>query len=201
MTDTVQTPTVLPAPMVEVLSRFRGADLEDISDAAEAGIRDGGGFGWIAPPLRDSMERYWRGVLAVPGRTLIVGRLDGVIAGSAQLVRPTANNEAQAFSATLTTFFVAPWARGHGLARMIVQAVEDAARDEGFQVLQLDVRETQLAALQLYQRMGYVEWGRNPVYARVGGRTVTGRYFYKLLVDLPDQGDGVPTLHSPGTLR
>ncbi len=47
---------------------------------------------------RDVMETYWRGVLLVPERTLFVGRLDGVIAGSAQLVRPPRNNEAQAHS-------------------------------------------------------------------------------------------------------
>lgn len=184
------TPLVQPAPTVEVLDRFRGSDLDDLCDAADAGIRDGGGFGWVAPPPRDAMERYWRGVLAVPGRTLVVGRLDGIIGGSAQLVRPTPNNEAQAFSAQLTTFFLAPWARGHGLARMIVETVEGEARQAGFQVLQLDVRETQRAALLLYQRMGYVEWGQNPVYARVRGRTITGRYFYKLLAGPLDDEDG-----------
>ena len=46
--------------------------------------------------------------MLVPDRALFVARLDGVIAGSAQLVRPTRNNEAQAHSAQLTTSFVAP---------------------------------------------------------------------------------------------
>ena len=75
----------------------------------------GGGFGWLAPPPRDVMEAYWRGTRLVPGRTVIVGRLDGVIAGSAQLNRPRANAEAHSFSVDVTTFFVAPWARGHAL--------------------------------------------------------------------------------------
>ncbi len=36
----------------------------------------------------------------MPERLLFVGRLDGIIVGSAQLVRPPRNNEAQAFAAT-----------------------------------------------------------------------------------------------------
>lgn len=174
-----------PRTAVERLEAFRGADLHDLCDAADLAVRGGGGFGWVDPPPREVMERYWRGVLAVPGRTLFVGRLDGVVAGSAQLVRPPPNNEAQAFAATLTTFFVAPWARGHGLARRLIEAVEEEARDAGFDVLQLDVRETQTAAIRLYEALGWVLWGTNPVYARVHGRTLQGYYFYKLL-----RGDG-----------
>jgi ribosomal protein S18 acetylase RimI-like enzyme len=173
---------------IDRLEAFRGADLHDLCDAADLAIRGGGGFGWVEPPPREVMERYWRGVLAVPGRSLFVGRLDGVVAGSAQLVRPPPNNEAQAFSATLTTFFVAPWARGHGLARALVEAVEAEARDSAYEVLHLDVRETQGAAIRLYQAMGWVLWGTNPLYARVNGRTIAGYYFYKLLRDRDAEG-------------
>ena len=77
---------------IERLSEFRGNDLADLCDAAEAAIVAGGGFGWLAPPRRDVMEAYWRGNLLVPGRTVFVGRLDGVIAGSAQLNRPRASS-------------------------------------------------------------------------------------------------------------
>ena len=184
-----------PKPVVaqvEPLTAFRAADLHDLCDAADLAIKEGGGFGWVEPPERSKMERFWHGVLAVPGRTLLVGRLDGTIGGSAQLVRPSANAEARAFSAYLTTHFVAPWARGHGLARMLVDAVEALAGDEGYDVLQLHVRETQGAALQLYESMGYVYWGNNPYYARVHDQTIAGRYFYKLL-RAPDSTPGGPS--------
>ena len=39
-------------------------------------------------------------MLLVPERRLVVGRLDGIIAGSAQLSRAPRNNEAQAFAGT-----------------------------------------------------------------------------------------------------
>ncbi|MEX0814086.1 MAG: GNAT family N-acetyltransferase [Dongiaceae bacterium] len=164
---------------VERLTEFRGTDLHDLCEAADDAIGAGGGFGWLTPPPRNIMESYWRGVLLVPDRTLFVGRLDGGIAGSAQLVRPPRNNEAQGHAAQLTTSFVAPWARGHGLARAIVLAVEDAARAAGVAVLNLDVRETQEAANQLYRSLGYRHWGTHPCYARVDGRLVAGLYYWK----------------------
>lgn len=171
---------------VERLMAFRGNDLHDLCDAAEEGIKAGGGFGWLQPPPRPVMESYWRGILLVPDRQLFVGRLDGVIGGTAQLVRPAKNNEAQAHSAQLTTHFVAPWARGHGLARAIVVAVEEAARAAGVNVLNLDVRQSQGAAIQLYQSLGYRHCGTHPRYARVAGSWVAGLFLWKDLA-APDQ--------------
>jgi ribosomal protein S18 acetylase RimI-like enzyme len=168
-----------PKTAVEKLTKLGRRDLQELCDAADDGIRAGGGFGWLKPPVRQVMENYWKGVLLVPERSLIVGRLDEVIAGSAQLLRPSRNNEAQAHSGTMTTNFVASWARGHGLARMIALAVEDEARAHKLTVLNLDVRETQTAAVQLYQSLGYTLYGTHARYARVDGAWVAGLYFWK----------------------
>ncbi len=161
------------------LSEFNAADLHDLCDAAEAAILDGGGFGWLKPPPRDVMEIYWKGVLLVPERRLFVARVDGTIAGSGQLRLPAKNNEARAHNAQLTTFFLTPWSRGHGLAARLVGAIEDAARDMGVWVLDLDIRETQERAIQMYDQLGYVRWGSNPHYARVADRWLAGHYYYK----------------------
>ncbi len=170
---------LVPKTSVEKLAKLSRRDLQEICDAAEDGIRVGGGFGWLKPPERQVMENYWKGVLLVPERSLIVGRLDDVIAGSAQLVQASRNNEAQAHSAQMTTNFVASWARGHGLARMIALAVEEEARSHGVSVLSLDVRESQTAAVQLYQSLGYVQYGTYPRYARVDGQWMAGLFFWK----------------------
>ena len=42
-----------------------------------------------------ALETYFRGVLLVPERELFLARLDGLVVGSAHLVRPPRNNEAQ----------------------------------------------------------------------------------------------------------
>ncbi len=170
-----------PVLAVERAERLDDDDLNALCEAADAAILDGGGFGWVKSPGRAALESYFRGVLLVPERQLFVARMDGIIVGSAQLLRPPRNNEAQAFAATLMHSFIAPYARGHGLARILTSRVEDAARAMGFYVLNLDVRETQEAAIKLYEAAGYECWGEHPSYARVGGRTIGGRFYYKRL--------------------
>ncbi len=175
-----------PLLAVEKLAVLGDDDLGALCEATDASIIDGGGFGWVSPPGRQALERYFRGVMLVPERDLIVGRVDGVIVGSAQLARPARNNEAQAFAASIMHAFVAPYARGHGLARLMTLRCEEAARALGYLVINLDVRETQEAAIALYEQLGYQRWGVHPAYARVGGRTVGGIFYYKLLRELKE---------------
>jgi len=139
---------------VDRLTKYSGTDLDDLCDATESAITEGGGFGWLRPPPRQVLENYWKGVLLVPERRLVVGRLDSVIA---------------------------PWARSRGLGRGIVQEIERLAKEMGLAVLNLDLRDTQRAAIRLYETVGYMRWGTHPVYARVEGRIVPGHYYYKLL--------------------
>lgn len=164
-----------------VQSKMTQSDLNDLCDAADAAIVAGGGFGWVRLPQREVMERFWQGVMAMPLRILIVARLDGVIAGSLQLIRPAPNNEAQQFAVHLSNHFVAPWARGHGLARRLLIEAERIAKDEGYEVINLDVREALDAAISLYESQGYELIGVHPAYAKVKGRLVEGRYYYKSL--------------------
>ena len=171
----------MPVVSVEQVESLSDSELAELCDAAEVAILDGGGFGWLMPPPREVMERFWRGVLVVPERVLFVGRLDGRLGGSAQLILAPRNNEAQSAIASITTNFVAPWARGHGMARDLTLACEEAARDKGVRFINLDVRETQEAAIQLYESLGYERWGTNPNYATVGSGSVTGYYYTKAL--------------------
>ncbi len=167
--------------VVERAGTFTDDDLNALCEAAHSAILEGGGFGWVNPPGRHALESYFRGLLLVPERELFIARLDGVIVGSAQLVRPPRNNEAQAFAANLMHSFIAPYARGHGLARLLTERVEEGARALGYQVLNLDVRETQHVAIGLYESLGFERWGTHPHYARVAGQTVRGFHYFKLL--------------------
>ena len=166
---------------VERVTELTEDDLSALCEAADAAIIEGGGFGWVHPPGRQAMERYFRGLMLVPERELYGARMDGLLVGSAQLVRPPRNNEAQAFAAQVMHGFVAPYARGHGVARLLMQRVEEGARALGYHVLNLDVRATQAVAIALYESMGYIRWGEHPLYARVNGQTVPGYFYYKVL--------------------
>lgn len=173
---------ITPNAVVEKVVALGDDEIDELSEAAEKAIIDGNGFGWLKVPPRRVLESYWRGVLLMPQRDLFVARLDGAIVGSAQLLRPPPNNEAQAHSATLTTFFIAPWARGHGLARGLVKVVEDTAREAGFRQIDLDFRATQTAAIQLCEQAGYKRWGTKPRYAFVDGAYVDGYFYTKALI-------------------
>lgn len=179
---TKPTRAITPDAKVERITSLSDAELDEICEAAEKAVLDGNGFGWLNPPPRRVLESYWRGVLLMPQRDLFVARLDGAIVGSTQLLRPPPNNEAQAFAAQLTTFFIAPYARGHGLARGLLAAVEAAAVAQGFRQLDLDVRASQGAAIQLVEDAGYVRWGEKPRYALVDGAYVPGFFYTKQIV-------------------
>ena len=177
------TPAEIQAPKlhVEHATELHEDDLAALCEATNAAILDGGGFGWVSPPGQQALERYFRGVMLVPERELFVGRADGIITGSAQLVRQPRNNEAQSFAAAIMHAFVAPFARGQGLARQMMLRIEDRARALNYRVLNLDVRETQTAAIALYDSLGYTRWGIHPEYARVKGQTIRGYYYTKAL--------------------
>ena len=170
-----------PELSVERVTELDDHDMAELCEATDAAIIEGGGFGWIEPQGRVALQRHFRGVMLVPERELFIARLDGVVVGSAQLVRPPRNNEAQAFGATLTHAYIAPYARGHGLARLMIRRVEERAASLGHRVVNLDVRETQTTAISLFETLGYERWGTHPAYARVNGRTVAGHFYYKLL--------------------
>lgn len=171
---------------VEKITAFKGSDLPDLCQATEDAIRDGIGFNWMMPPAHETLEGYWKGVLMVPERILFAGRFEGNLAASIQLIKPSISKETSAFSASIEGHFVAPWARGHGLAKMLLEAAEHEAAKLGFSTLLLNVRATQTKAITLYRETHYQEWGVLPHYEYVGGSMVPGHYFYKELTPLSE---------------
>lgn len=181
MADQSSVKVLPPEATVEVIEHLSASDLNDLCDATDAAIQGGGGFGWVDLPNRDVLERYWQGVMAMPARILFVARLDGVICGTCQLWKPPKNNEAQAHVVTLTTNFVAPWARGHGLAKMLVENAEAVAVKEDFAVINLEVRETMKQAIEMYEGLGYTKFGEHPFSVKVHDDILKGMYYYKVI--------------------
>ena len=165
----------------ELSTNLSKVDLQELCEATEEAILAGGGFGWVFPPANKTLQDYWKGVLLIPERVLIIGKLDNIVAGSVQLIKPAKNNEAQSHSCVLSTFFFASWARGFGLAKAVFQKAESKAREDGFKVITLEVRETQLRAIQLYEQAGFIKFGMNPKAVLVNGEYIAGYYYYKEL--------------------
>lgn len=190
--DPAHPPVPVPPVTAARILKLSRKDREDLCDATDSAIDLDGGFGWIEKPPRDVLERYWNGVLAVPQRHLFVGRVDNTIAGTAQLVETPANNQAQRLNAELTTFFVAPWARGKGLGQLLLDTLERHARERSLCVVSLNVRETQAGAIELFKKNGYAHFGTHPLYAHVRGAVVAGHYFCKQLQDFPSSQQDAP---------
>lgn len=124
-----------------------------------------------AVPLASPAEarRYWRGVSAeVAGgqRVLLVGWVEGVLAGAVQLDINTPPY--QDHRAEVQHLLVLPGFRAGGLAEALMRAVETAARRHGRRLLTLNAIAGGPAEA-LARGLGWIEGGRIP------GFTVTAR--------------------------
>ena len=171
-------PTIIPKITIARAEGLSASDISDLCAATEDAIERGGGFGWLTPPPRPTLEAYWRGLMMVPGKHLFIARLDGIIAGALQLHEAPKNMESQANIGYVQTGFTATAARGHGIGRGLMVHVINQASAMGLKTLKLDVRETQDIAIRLYRKLGFIEWGRMPRYACLSGNWVAGLYFY-----------------------
>ena len=164
---------------VDSLKKISETDLADLCNITEQAIKAGGGFGWLTIPPIETLKKYWNGLILIKSNILIVGRLNGTIAGASQISFYPPNNEAQKNISKIQSHFVAPWARGYGLAKNMIDHAEKVAKENECSCLQLSIRETQEAAIQLFKSKGYNQWGENPNYALVDGVIIKGLYFLK----------------------
>src|SRR5258708_248166 len=100
----------IPLIAVEKLASYKGSDLYDLAEAAASTLKDNLtsftiGFNRGGSPSREQLESYWRGVVLVPERVLIVGRIDRVICSAIQLVKPPAGNFTSSFAACVENHF------------------------------------------------------------------------------------------------
>jgi ribosomal protein S18 acetylase RimI-like enzyme len=164
---------------IDKLSEISNTDLADLCGVTEQAIKAGGGFGWLTLPPRDTLKNYWNGIVLIKTNILIVGRLNGSIAGALQVSFNPPNNEAQKNIAKIQSHFVAPWARGYGLAKAMIDESIKISKENKKQSIQLDIRETQSAAIKLFESKGFAKWGENPSYAFINEKRIKGYYYYK----------------------
>ena len=166
---------------VDTLNYLTEVDLADLCNITEQAISAGGGFGWLRVPTREVLNQYWQKIKDDKLNNLVVGRLNGVIAGTLQLSYEAPNIESRKNIAQIKRHFVAPWARGYGLAKSMIDFSEKKAKEENIKSIQLSVRQSQEAAIQLFSNRDYQVWGENPYYAFINGSFVKGIYFFKNL--------------------
>ncbi|MGO4619345.1 N-acetyltransferase family protein [Ensifer sp. 2YAB10] len=149
---------------------------EVLSDCVEGGAS----VGFMQPYPPESALAYWRGVVeavAANETLLMVAEVAGRILGTVQV--GVAQMPNQPHRGDLKKLLVHRDARGKGLARRLMEAVEQAAAARGKTLLVLDTA-TGSDAEAIYPRLGWERVGVIPDYAMwpEGGLCAT-TFFYK----------------------
>jgi ribosomal protein S18 acetylase RimI-like enzyme len=168
----------------DVTVRRLGADetLERIAQLAGVlldCVEGGASVSFMLPMARETALRFWQKVadgIARGERTLLVAEDEEGIAGTVQLTTDMPEN--QPHRADVAKLLVHRRARGAGIGRKLMEAVEEAAREQGRRVLVLDTASA--TAERLYERLGWRRVGLVPDYALLpGGELCATRFFYK----------------------
>jgi ribosomal protein S18 acetylase RimI-like enzyme len=157
-------------------TRERIAQLADVLlDCVEGGAS----VSFMRPMARATALDFWQKVLegvARGERTLLVAEDGEGIAGTVQLITDMPEN--QPHRADVAKLLVHRRARGAGIGRRLMEAVEDAARAQGRRVLVLDTASS--TAERLYERLGWQRVGVVPDYAYMpDGALCATVFFYK----------------------
>ncbi len=113
-------------------------------------------FARLVPQLSSSPppdHAHLAALLAQPGCTLLVARVNGVIAGALTLTRYLLPTSAQA---RIDDVIVDTAARGQGIGEALTLAAIDHARRAGVKNVSLTSRPSSEAANRLYLRLGFV---------------------------------------------
>ena len=158
---------------------------DDLVELLQDAVSSGASVGFLPPLATDTARDYWEGVFDDIGRgarMLLAARDDGRVIGSVQLELASKANAHH--RAEVQKLMVLTQARGQGIGRWLLEAVEAAAREAGRTLLVLDTRQGDVAE-GLYARHGYVRAGAIPMYARSADGTLDATViFYRLLEQL-----------------
>jgi GNAT superfamily N-acetyltransferase len=142
-------------------------------------VEGGASVSFMLPMARATAIGFWQGVfdaVARGERTLLVAEDAHGIAGTVQLIMDMPEN--QPHRADVAKLLVHRRARGAGIGRRLMLAVEDAARGQGRRVLVLDTASQ--TAERLYERLGWQRVGVVPDYALMpDGVLCATTFFYK----------------------
>jgi acetyltransferase len=123
------------------------------------------------------LEAMHRAALDEQGRVVLVAEHEGDVVGMAHIVPSDAANAPH--RAEVQRVAVAAEARGTGVGRTLMEAVEEAARDRGLTLLWLTTHDGS-DACAFYEAVGYSKLGVMPAYSqRPGGRVSPGAFYYK----------------------
>jgi GNAT superfamily N-acetyltransferase len=168
--------------VIEELARpATEADVRDLAQLLLDAVASGASVGFLDSLSADDAAAWWRAKLASadPRAVFLVARDAEGIAGTVQLLPAAMPN--QPHRADVAKLQVHRRARGEGLGRALMDAIESRARAAGFTLLTLDTKLGDVAET-LYERTGWTRVGVIPNYALdPDGSSCDTVIFYKQL--------------------
>lgn len=137
-------------------------------------VREGAALGWIEVPSRSEVGELFADLVLASehddAALIVLRRRDssqttGEAVGFAYWTRRELETERP--HADVGRIAVSSRARGGGLGRRLVEELVSTAKAAGIEVLTLDVRGNNHAAMALYERVGFVEYGRLADYIAI----------------------------------
>ncbi|ROQ73159.1 ribosomal-protein-alanine N-acetyltransferase [Streptomyces sp. ADI92-24] len=132
-------------------------------------VREGAALGWVDPPSPDEVAELLDHVFSAVhagDAALRAAYLDRQLVGFGYWLRHTRPTHRP--HADLEKIAVAATAHGRGIGRALTAALIADAGRAGIEVLTLDARGDNSAALHLYRSLGFTEYGRLPGFVAVG---------------------------------
>ncbi|CAH0345382.1 GNAT family N-acetyltransferase [Bacillus sp. CECT 9360] len=155
-----------------------GDNIDELSELLVEVVEDGAAIGYLPPLEMHEARNYWESLLK-PNVILYIAKINNELAGSIQLHFPTKQNGRH--RGEIAKVMTHPNHRRNGIGRLLMQRVEERAKQEGLSLLILDTREGDVSN-QLYLSMGYVAAGRIPNYAKsADGQLHATILYYKSL--------------------
>ena len=155
-----------PVVGIEVLDAAAAVSaIPRLSEILVVCVAEGAGVSFLPPLAPDKAREFWRGTardVAEGSKILLAGWVDGVLAGTVTLALASPQN--QQHRADVAKLLVHPNARRYGMARRLMDRLEQEAALVGRTLLTLDTRAGDRAE-QLYRSIAWIEYGRIPDYA------------------------------------
>ena len=166
---------------IEILRDGSTGAVDELADLLLDTVQGGAGVSFMSDLTREQAIAWWRATL--DGRhersAVLIARDAYGIVGTVQLQPAWAPN--QPHRADVAKLMVHRRARGQGVARRLMQALESAAVEQRFSLLVLDTCKGS-AAERLYSALGWIRVGEVPNFAlNPDGSWCDTVFFYKPL--------------------
>lgn len=158
--------------------------LDQIHELVAELVGEGAALGWVDPPTRSEVGELLADLIQgadFDDACLVVAERslgddsDPQVVGFAYWIRRDGATEQP--HADIPRVAVSSHARGGGLGRRLVDGLIDYARKVGVEILTLDCRGNNHAAMHVYERLGFEEYGRIPDFVAIDNERWDNVYF------------------------